>query len=107
DLVFTPSAIMGRVLAANGVAPDVLDVDENGLPEEDLPPLGATAPRPQPSVPIRFAYAGGRHELKGSAVILRAALELRDLDGWHLTTYGIDEDLGDALDLDLEGLPVD
>jgi len=105
DLVLTPSAIMARVLAANGVAPDRLDVDENGLPGEDLP-TGAPVARPATGGPVRFTYAGGRHQLKGSAVVLRAAAELAGLDGWQLTTYGIDEDLGDALGLDLDALPV-
>ena len=106
DLVLTPSTIMGRVLAANGIAPDVLEVDENGLPEEDLPAFDGRSPRRPATSPVRFAYAGGRHELKGSAVMLRAAAELRDLNGWHLTTYGIDEDLGEALELDLDDLPI-
>ena len=51
DLVLSPSRSAARVLAANGIAPDRLAVDENGLPEADI----VASPAASPSVRPRHA----------------------------------------------------
>lgn len=44
DLILAPSAIAARVLAANGVDPARLEVDENGLPDGAPAPAEVVAP---------------------------------------------------------------
>ncbi len=81
DVVCVPSVIARDVVAANGLAPGVLVVDENSLPV-----TGSGDPTTSESV--RFLYAGGKSRLKGGQVLLDALEELRDLEGWTLTAVG-------------------
>jgi glycosyltransferase involved in cell wall biosynthesis len=109
DLVLSPSRSAARVLAANGITPGRLEVDENGLPEADLDNTLVRAPRPVPgddAGPVRFVYAGGIHELKGISVLLRAAAQLHELPGWELVTYGVPEKHVAAAGIDLQHAPV-
>ncbi len=109
DLVLSPSRSAARVLAANGIAPDRLAVDENGLPEADLDPHPIhRGPRAHDGSagPVRFVYAGGVHELKGVSVLLRAAAQLHDLPGWELIAYGVPEKHLAGAGIDLRDAPV-
>jgi glycosyltransferase involved in cell wall biosynthesis len=104
DLVLAPSATAARVLAANGVAPGRLRVDENGLPEADEPaPARVEHPR---TGDVHFVYAGGRHALKGVTVLLAAAKTLGDLAGWRLTAHATSPDEPTPVDTELDALPV-
>jgi glycosyltransferase involved in cell wall biosynthesis len=60
-------------------------VDENGLPE--LPEPGRHR---LTTDPVTFLYTGGSEPLKGVHVVLEAARQLRDLEGWTLHAYGIE-----------------
>lgn len=91
DLVLAPSAVAAEVLVANGVDPERLAVDPNGLPNAE----SARAFDPEPGT-VRFTYAGGSDAMKGAPVLLDAAQMLGGLRGWRLTAYGLDGD-GDAL----------
>ncbi len=98
DLVLAPSASAVRVLAANGVAPGRLQVDENGLPDELLAPPARSAP-PVPGAPVRFLYAGGADPLKGADVLVDAVSRLGrrvEPDRWRLTAYGLGPRLADS-----------
>jgi len=108
DVVLSPSRSAARVLAANGIAPDRLAVDENGLPEADLEthPVDEPARDRDEAATVRFVYAGGVHELKGVSVLLRAAALLHDLPGWELTACGVPENHLDGTGIDLQGAPV-
>jgi len=83
DVILAPSAITARVLTANGVPADRLRVDENGLPPAEAPAATRT-----PSADLRLMYAGGTDAMKGLPVLLRAAEQVADLDGWTLDLYG-------------------
>jgi glycosyltransferase involved in cell wall biosynthesis len=92
DAVLAPSASSARVLAANGISPAALRVDENGLPS--LPPValhstadGAPAAA-SAEAPVRLLFTGGPDPMKGLPVLREALRHLRDVDGWTLTTYG-------------------
>ena len=92
DLVLAPSASATRVLAANGVAPHRLHVDENGLPSEVVVRL--RAPRQQneatnKSDTVRFLYAGGPNVMKGAGVLVEAVNRISDSAAWHLSAYGL------------------
>jgi glycosyltransferase involved in cell wall biosynthesis len=97
DLVLAPSASAARVLLANGVDPNRLAVEENGLPE----PPAASKPR-EKSVDgiLRLLFAGGPNPMKGWPV-LRRALERLGAAGWRLDAYGLE-----PADVGLPGLPV-
>jgi glycosyltransferase involved in cell wall biosynthesis len=92
DVVLAPSSSAARVFAANGVPVNRLKVDENGLPEADVP---ARAHRParrlRPPGPVRFLYAGGSNPMKGVQDLFAAARHLTDRAGWHLRAYGTEE----------------
>jgi glycosyltransferase involved in cell wall biosynthesis len=106
DLVLAPSASAAEVLAANGVAPGRLEVDENGLPDLDGLVVGERRSTRAADDPIRFVYTGGPNPMKGAAHLVEAARKLAATPGWTLTAFG----LGDYLDetgVDLAGLPVD
>ncbi|QDB78475.1 glycosyltransferase [Georgenia sp. 311] len=83
DVVLAPSEITAKVLRANGVPADRLRVDENGLPATEAP----VAHQPSDG-PLRFMFAGGPDPMKGLPVLLRAAEQVADLDGWTLDLYG-------------------
>jgi glycosyltransferase involved in cell wall biosynthesis len=118
DLVLAASASAARVLAANGVAPDRLEVDENGLPPapeiaEALPAAEAVdapsmaGPGEDTPGPLRLLYAGGPDAMKGADVLVDAVTELGERvgpAGWRMSAYG----LGPRLDrIGLVGLPID
>ncbi len=85
------------MLAANGVAPGRLGLDENGLPDEVLADLtansaGGSSARSRPDdAPVRFLYAGGPDPMKGADVLVEAVARLgRDCPtGWSLRAYGL------------------
>lgn len=109
DLVLAPSASAADVLAANGVAPGRLEVDENGLPDLDALGSGPTTrdrAAPADDAPVRFVYTGGPNPMKGAAHLVAAARLLAATPGWTLTAYGLGEHLADV-GADLAGLPVD
>lgn len=100
DLVLAPSASAASVFAANGIDPDRLAVDENGLPPttQNVPDVGGAG---APDV-VRFTYVGGPNEMKGVHVVLEATRRLRGVGRWRLTVHGIDEYLqrtGDRIDM--------
>lgn len=86
DLVLAPSAVVADALAANGVDPARLEVNENGMATVDR-----TEARPLPpadGAPVRFVYSGGGHPLKGVDVLFRAARRMAAVPGWRLDAYG-------------------
>ncbi len=82
DLVLAPSAPAASVLAANGVAPGRLEVDENGV--GDLPSRLTRTRRGQ----MRIAYLGGREPLKGWDVLVEAARRLSHCRRFEIWAYG-------------------
>ena len=106
DRVLAPSASAVAVLAANGVAPDRLLVDENGLP-------GGEGPGPQPLLAerarstLRFTYAGGSERMKGVHILCEAVrgLARERPHGWQLVAYGADRFVAEEA-VSLSGLPV-
>lgn len=129
DLVLAPSASAARVLAANGVDPGRLAVDENGLPEAELALLAAAKDRaeiarPQSRLtvpvrpgagpaagdqrrePLRLLYAGGSNELKGVGVLFDAARRLAGSPGWRLLAYGAEGWVREVRP-SLDGLPIE
>lgn len=86
DLILAPSRIAVRSLIANGVDPDRIDVDENGLPD-----TRGTSTRPTDTPrgphPIRFMFAGGSHEMKGIHVVAEAVSMLKPGE-WSIDLYG-------------------
>ncbi len=106
---------MAGVLAANGVAPGRLAVDENGLPPEVLTLFTGDGTRragaPEADGddrPLRLLYTGGPNPMKGVDVLLdaveRLAADARPT--WRLSAYGIDEYL-EKSGRSVDGLPVD
>ncbi|MFN2608170.1 MAG: glycosyltransferase [Acidimicrobiales bacterium] len=104
DLVLAPSRTAAEVLAANGVAPARLEVDENGLAA--TPPSPGRRPEPAPGAPLRLVYTGGADRMKGVHVLLAAAARIADRTGWCLRAYGIDRYLKDHPGA-LDGLAVE
>lgn len=90
DVVLAPSASAARVLAANGVDPARIVVDENGVPAADVPDPAAAVPR-EPGGPVRFMFAGGADPMKGLPVLLESLAAL-PAGGWTLDLYGVDRD---------------
>ncbi|WP_127841542.1 glycosyltransferase [Actinomyces wuliandei] len=89
DLVLAPSHSAARVLVANGVDPDRVRVNENGLPDAQLERLGAS-PRPRVGTgPLRVMYAGGDQEMKGIDVLTRSARLVGEHSGLLLDAYGV------------------
>jgi glycosyltransferase involved in cell wall biosynthesis len=86
DVVLVPSHAFADVIARNGIDCARLVVDENDIADEVL----SAAPRPSnPDGPVRFAYVGGDHPLKGRDVLLDAARRLGGQSGWLLDVYGV------------------
>ncbi|MDO8108555.1 glycosyltransferase [Isoptericola sp. b441] len=85
DLVLAPSESAARVLAANGVAADRIEVDENGVQGVS----GPAAPRGPRTGPVRFLYAGGDDPMKGVETLLAAVPGLPDDAAWTLDLYGV------------------
>jgi len=115
DLVLAPSASATRVLAANGVAPGRLRVDENGLPVEVVAELVSPTRRSSEhgptrissgDGPVRMLYAGGPNVMKGVGVLVDAARRLAAVPGWRVSGYGVQEYL-DKSGESVEGLAID
>lgn len=94
DLVLAPSRSAAEVLLANGVDPDRLRVDENGVPESVLRRVQDSvgerddlAPGPGDG-PLRLLFAGGTDPMKGLPVLLDAVAGLPD-EGWTLDLHGV------------------
>ena len=94
DVVLAPSAIARDVFVANGVDPDRIRVDENGI---ENPPARAGAGRTGDGA-LRLLYTGGPNPLKGWGILRGAAELLGERDDLILDAYGIDR-------RDAEGLP--
>ncbi len=113
DLVLAPSAAAADVLAANGVAPGRVEVDENGLPDDVVASLTGGPPVDEPATtttgPVRFLYAGGPDPMKGADVLLDALVRLPADGGWTLTAFGLAPRLDDRPEVTarLAGLPVE
>jgi glycosyltransferase involved in cell wall biosynthesis len=111
DVVLAPSASAVRVLAANGVDPAKLQVDENGMGENEIDlesetVARATRRRRGMGNGVRFLYAGGSNRMKGVHVLLDAASGLRARPGWRLSLYDVDEYLRRS-GTSVDSLPVD
>jgi glycosyltransferase involved in cell wall biosynthesis len=105
DVVLCPSESAAAVMAANGVAPQQLRVDENGLDN----PQPAVAPvRHVDHAGVVFRYTGGWNEMKGARVLVDAARALAASvpTGWRLVAHDLDDFLI-ANDVSLAGLPVE
>ncbi len=104
DVVLCPSASAASVMAANGVDPSRLRVDENGLPPSPEAPPARYAERDS----VVFRYTGGWNEMKGVRIVIEAvrALAQTDAEGWRVVAHDID-DFVTANDVSLAGLPID
>lgn len=92
DLVLAPSASAGRVFVANGVDPELLRVNENGLPDAQVEQFAAGPVPRTGSGPLRLLYAGGAQEMKGYEVLLKAAGAVGERSGLELHAYGVPEE---------------
>ncbi len=109
DLVLAPSTPMLTLLAANGVDPDRLAVDENPAPESVRRAGSGTAdgtagkPGDAPLLspasvdPVRFVFAGGPFPVKGGPLALQAARLLDGLPGWTFDLYGLGTSRGQGV----------
>ena len=89
DVVLAPSRSAAAVFLANGVDPDVLRVDENGVPDAVLEEMGTrTSVDTRASGSVRFMFAGGADPMKGLQVLLEAVCGLSDDGRWSLDLYG-------------------
>ena len=92
--VLVPSAAAAEVLAANGISPDRLAVDENGVPAPGTARRSTHWDRRQPGDPVVVRYTGGSNAMKGADVLLDAATAL-PVD---LPVRLIAHDIDDAID---------
>ncbi|MEY2425099.1 MAG: hypothetical protein QOI61_671, partial [Actinomycetota bacterium] len=104
DAVLCPSASAAAVMAANGVPPERLRVDENGLdPQPAIAPV-----RHDDHAGVVFRYTGGWNEMKGARIVVDAARKLAESTpaGWRMIAHDLDDFLI-ANDISLADLPVD
>jgi glycosyltransferase involved in cell wall biosynthesis len=87
DLVLAPSRSAAEVLKANGVAPDRLAVDENGM---EVGPVTARGSR-RSGQPVVIRYTGGSNPMKGSAVLIDAAHQLGPQPGLRIIAHDLQE----------------
>ena len=87
DLVLAPSRTAAEVLAANGIAPHRLAVDENGM---EVGAVTIRRPRP-PDEPVVVRYTGGSNPMKGADVLLAAAHDLGRHPGLRVIAHDLDE----------------
>ncbi|WP_447924831.1 glycosyltransferase [Georgenia muralis] len=87
DLVLAPSEPAARVLAANGVDPERLRMDENGIDVLDA----TRVPRAGSEGPVRLMFAGGPDPMKGVDVLLDALGRLRADGSWSIDLFGVPE----------------
>jgi glycosyltransferase involved in cell wall biosynthesis len=101
------------VLAANGVDPERLRVDENGVPAPAAAPAASFTGLPRAGAGVaadhlRLTYIGGQLRLKGVHVLFDAVRRLEDLPGWQLVVYGAGPFVEQAqLGSELARLPVE
>ncbi|MBO0925290.1 glycosyltransferase [Cellulomonas sp. zg-ZUI199] len=93
DLVLAPSESAARVMAANGVDPARLRVDENGVP--DARPAGAPVGRSERAADgtVRFMFAGGEDPMKGLPVLLDALPAVRPAGRWSVDLYNVERNV--------------
>lgn len=92
DVVLAPSRSAAAVLAANGVNPDRLRVDENGVP------VGTAFAEPRESRsdgPVRLLYAGGEDPMKGFDVLVDALSRVHARGDWSIDLYNVRRRLTD------------
>lgn len=106
DVVLAPSASAASVLAANGIDPERLRVDENGIPAHARDDGPGRALDDRRKDVLEFLYAGGGDEMKGVHVLFAAARRLAGQPGWHLTAYGAAPWV-ERTGFDLGDLPID
>ncbi|MEY2399812.1 MAG: hypothetical protein QOJ00_2986 [Actinomycetota bacterium] len=104
DVVLCVSESAAAVMAANGVDPNRLRVDENGLDATEPAPAPTHATHPG----VTFRYTGGWNEMKGARVVIDAAraLSATTPTGWRVIAHELDDFLV-ANDASLAGLPVE
>jgi glycosyltransferase involved in cell wall biosynthesis len=86
DEILVPSAIMGDLVAANGVDRARISVDENDV---EITVVPGNPDQRHTSGDVQFVYVGGDHPVKGVDVVLDAARAMRRTAGWRLATYGV------------------
>ncbi|NPC70559.1 glycosyltransferase [Corallococcus exiguus] len=89
-LLMAPSEFQRQLYIANGVAPERIVVNKNGV----LLPTRARAPRPA-NAPVRFAYLGG-HAVHKGYFWLKDILESVPESGWVLKMTDIQLRMGSA-----------
>jgi glycosyltransferase involved in cell wall biosynthesis len=91
DLVLAPSRSAARVFVANGVDPDRLEVDENGVPDVagPAPEADGAGGDAGPGAGVRLMFAGGTDPMKGLSVLLAAVRRLPTDVPWSLDLYGV------------------
>jgi len=107
DLVLAPSRSAAELLAANGVDPSRLEVDENGLLRQPDAAPARHADRKQ----LVFMYGGASNPMKGAHILFEALrLLANDSKGWRrpwtVKAYGVDDFVRDNR-LSVSGLPVE
>lgn len=105
DVVLAVSRSAAQVLAANGVDPARLGVDENAVPAS-VSATGGDAVRRSRDGHLRLTYTGGALRLKGVHVLFDAARLLATRPGWQLTAYGA-RPFVEKAGLDVAGVPVE
>lgn len=96
DVILAPSSIARDVFIANGVDPDRVAVDENGLPAEQLAGLNST--RSAGEGDVRLLFAGSGQPMKGADVLADALRTLGEIGGVSL-------DVVDPQPAQLVGMP--
>lgn len=91
NVVLAPSSSLADALIANGVPPDRIRVDENGMPGAERLARSWREPVDRGDGVVRLLYAGGPHPLKGGGVLLQAARRIASLPGWTLDMYGFND----------------
>jgi glycosyltransferase involved in cell wall biosynthesis len=102
DVILAPSQIAASVLVANGVPPDRLVVNENGLVEAPVMPVAGSSHRRDT---LRAVYTGGPSEMKGAHVLVDAVELLRGRTDLTVAAYGLQPYL-QASGRSVSGLPI-
>lgn len=93
DVVLAPSVSAARVLEANGIPPERLRVDENGLPGlPDDRGRGGSHDRSSGGGDVRLLFTGGADPMKGWPVLRGAVAAMAATPGWRLSAYGVAPD---------------
>lgn len=89
DLVLAPSRSAALVFEANGIDPERLRVDENGVPDDVLMRLGHGRRDPAQGERVRLMFAGGEDPMKGLPVLLEAFRGIVDDGRWEADLFGV------------------